>query len=49
MGNRVQSFSHQVRRVVIRWFIREGKVLADEIFSCAVVGNVDVLGLRIVD
>ena len=49
MGNRVQSFSHEVGSVIIRWYIRKGKGLADEMFSCEVVGYVDVLRSSIVD
>ena len=49
MGNRVQSFSHEVGSVIIRWYIRKGKGLADEMFSCEVVGYVDLLHSRNVD
>ena len=49
MGNRVQSVSHELGSVIVRWYIRKGKGLADEMFSCAVVGYVDVLCTRIVD
>ena len=49
MGNRVQSFSHEVGSVIVRWYIRKGKGLADEMFSCEVVGYVNVLRSRIVD
>ena len=48
MGNRVQSFSHEIGSVIIRCYIRNGKGLADEMFSCEVVGYVDVLCSRIV-
>ena len=49
MGNRVQSFSHEVGSVIVRWYIRKGKGLANEMFSCEVIGHVDVLRSRIVD
>ena len=49
MGNRVQSFSHEVGSVIVRWYIGKGKGLADQVFSCEVVCYVDVLHLRIVD
>ena len=49
MGNRVQSCSHEVGSVIVRWYIRKGKGLADEMFSCEMVSNVDVLSSRIVD
>ena len=49
MGNRIQSFSHEVGSVIVGWYIRKGKRLADEMFSCEVVGYVDVLCTRIVD
>ena len=48
MGNRVQSFSHEVGSVIVRWDIRMGKGLADEMFSCEVVCYVNVLRSRIV-
>ena len=49
MGNRVQSFSYEVGSVVIRWYIGEGKGLADVMFRYEMVSNVNVLSLRIVD
>ena len=49
MGNRVQSFRHEVCSIIVRCYIGEGKGLADEMFSYKVVGYVDVLGSRIVD
>ena len=49
MGNRVQSFSHEVGSVIVRWYIRKGKGLADEMFSYEIVGDVDVLSSRSVD
>ena len=49
MGNRVQSFGHEVGSVIVRGYIRKGKGLANEMFSCDVVGYVDVLRSRIVD
>ena len=49
MGNRVQSFSYKVGSVIVRWYIRKGKGLADEILSCEIVSNVHVLSSRIVD
>ena len=48
MGNRVQSFSHEVGSVIIRWYIRKGKGVANEMVSCEMVGNVNVLSSRIV-
>ena len=47
MGNRVQSFGHEVGSVIVRWYMRKGKRFADEMFSCKVVGYMDVLGSRI--
>ena len=49
IGNRVQSFSHEVRSMIVRWHIRNGKGLGDEMFSCDMVSNVDLLSSRIVD
>ena len=49
MRNRLQSFSHEVGIVILRWYIGKGKGLADEMFSCEVVCYVDVLRSRIVD
>ena len=49
MGNRVQSFSHEVGRVIIRWYMRKGKGLGDAMSSCEMVSNVHMLSLRIVD
>ena len=43
IGNRVQSLSYKVGSVIVRWYIGKGKGLVDEMFSCKVVGNVDVL------
>ena len=49
MGNRVQSFSHEVGSVIVRRYIGKVKGLVDEMFPCEMVGNVDVLRSRIVD
>ena len=49
MRYRVQSFSHEVGSVIVRWYIRKGKRLADEMFSCEVIGYVNMLRSRIVD
>ena len=49
MGNRVQSFSHRVSSVIVRWYIGKGKGLADEMFSCELGGYVDGFGSRIVE
>ena len=49
MGNRVQSFSHEVASVIVRWYMRQRKGLVAKIFSCGMVSNVDLLGSRIVD
>ena len=49
IGNRVPSLSHGVGSVMIRRYIRNGKALADEMFSCEMITNVDVLGSWIVD
>ena len=49
MGNIVQSFCYKVRSLLIRWFIGKGKGVADEMISCDMVSNVDVLSTRIVD
>ena len=49
MGNTVQFFSHEVGSVILRWYIRKGKGLANEMFSCEVIGHVDVFRSRIVD
>ena len=49
MGNRVQSFSYEVGSVIVRWYIGKSKRVADKVFSCEMVGNVDVLSLWIVD
>ena len=49
MGNRVQSFSHEVGSVIVRWYIGKDKGLADKMFSCEVIGYVDVLRSGIVD
>ena len=48
MGNKVQSFSHEVGSGIVRWYIRKGKGLAYDMFSCEMASNVDVLGSRIV-
>ena len=49
IGNSVQSFSHEVRSIIVRLYIRKGKGLAHEMFSCVMVSNVDLLSSRIVD
>ena len=49
MANRVQSFSQQVASVIVGWFMRKGKELADEMFSGEMVGYIDVLRSRIID
>ena len=49
MANRVQSFSHEVGSVIVRWYIGKRRGLADVVFSCEMVCNVDVLSSRIVD
>ena len=49
MGNRVQSFSHEVGSVIVRCYIRKGKGLAEEMFSYDMVRDVDVLSSRIID
>ena len=49
MGNRVQSFSHEVGSVIVRWYIGKGKELVKVMFSCKMVSNGDVLSSRIAD
>ena len=49
MGTRIQSFSHEVGSVIVGWYIGKGKALVDKMFSCEVLGYVDVLRSRIVD
>ena len=43
MGDRVQFFSHEVGSVIVRWYIGKGTGLADEMFSCKIISNVNVL------
>ena len=48
IGNRVQSLSHEVGRIIVRWEIGKDKGLADAMFSWEGAGYVDVLSLRFV-
>ena len=49
MGNRVQSFSHEVSSVIVRWYIGKRIRLANKMFCCEMAANDDVLSTRIVD
>ena len=49
MGNRVQSFGHEVGSVIVRWYIRKRKGLAHEIFSSEIVSYGNMPSSRIVD
>ena len=49
MHNRVQSLSHEVGSVIVGWYIRKSEGLADEMYSCEMVGYVDMVSSTIVD
>ena len=49
INNRVPAFHHEVWCVVVRWSIAKGKAVLPEMFSHAIISNVDVLLSSIVD
>ena len=46
IGNSVQSFSHTVSSLFVGWCIGNGKEHADELFTCKMISNIEVLFRR---